>query len=369
MFFCKWNRCSPDTSPGIFIPKNREENMEAKKTKTGKWTCCAYYKDADGIIRRPRFTADRKKDAERMAEACSLEHKDDYILAKRGKLPITFADAGKNYIKNRENVLSPSTLVGYQNMLNRAYEMIADQNIYDLTQEQVQSLVNLWTANGCSPKTVRNLHGLLTSVLKTYRPDFVLHTRLPQSVQKDLYTPTDQDIKILLAAIKDTRMEIPVLLAATGSLRRSEICALEAEDVGDGFVRIDKALVLNRDNKWVLKTTKTEAGTRVTYIPKEITDRIHQLVPEGRVVQMNPTMITLAFGRILRKAGLPPFRFHALRSYYASILHTLGVPDKYIMQWGGWHDERTLQTHYQKAMPDKVPDMAKIGIDHFQELL
>ena len=47
--------------------------MEAKKTKTGKWTCCAYYKDADGIIRRPRFTADRKKDAERMAEACVIE--------------------------------------------------------------------------------------------------------------------------------------------------------------------------------------------------------------------------------------------------------------------------------------------------------
>ena len=343
--------------------------MEAKKTKTGKWTCCAYYKDADGIIRRPRFTSDRKKDAERMAEACSLEHKDDYILAKRGKLPITFMDAGKNYIKNRESVLSPSTLVGYQNMLNRAYEMIANQNIYDLTQEQVQSLVNLWTANGSSPKTVRNLHGLLTSVLATYRPDFVLHTRLPQSVRPDLYTPTDQDIKILLAAIKDTRMEIPVLLAATGSLRRSEICALEAEDVGDGFVRVDKALVLNRDNKWVLKTTKTEAGIRITYIPKDVTDRIHQLAPEGRVVQMNPTMITLAFGRILRKAGLPPFRFHALRSYYASILHTLGVPDKYIMQWGGWHDERTLQTHYQKAMPDKVPDMAQIGIDHFQELL
>lgn len=343
--------------------------MEAKKTKTGKWTCCAYYKDADGIIRRPRFTADRKKDAERMAEACSLEHKDDYILAKRGKLPITFADAGRNYIKNRESVLSPSTLVGYQNMLNRAYEMIAGQNIYDLTQEQVQSLVNLWTANGCTPKTVRNQHGFLAAVLTSYRPDFILHTHLPRAIRKDLYTPTDQDVKKLLAAIKDTRMEIPVLLAATGSLRRSEICALDAADIGDGFVRVNKALVWSPSKEWVLKTTKTEAGTRITYIPKEITDRIHQLVPEGRVVRMNPSTLTPAFAKTLERAGLPHFRFHALRSYYASILHALGVPDKYIMQWGGWHDEHTLQTHYQKAMPDKVPDMAKIGIDHFQELL
>lgn len=256
--------------------------MEAKKTKTGKWTCCAYYKDADGIIRRPRFTADRKKDAERMAEACSLEHKDDYILAKRGKLPITFADAGKSYIKNRENVLSPSTLVGYQNMLNRAYEMIAGQNIYDLTQEQVQSLVNLWTANGCSPKTVRNQHGFLAAVLTAYRPDFILHTHLPRAIRKDLYTPTDQDVKKLLAAIKGTRMEIPVLLAATGSLRRSEICALDAADVGDGFVRVNKALVWSPSKEWVLKTTKTEAGTLVPLIQHDIT-RLRWLVTNPQI--------------------------------------------------------------------------------------
>lgn len=343
--------------------------MEAKKTKTGKWTCCAYYKDADGIIRRPRFTSDRKKDAERMAEACSLEHKDDYILAKRGKLPITFADAGKSYVKNRENVLSPSTLTEYKHMLKRAYDLIDCQNIYDLTQEQIQSLVNLWTAKGYSPKTVRNQHGLLTSILTVYRPDFILHTRLPQSIQKDLYTPTDQDVKILLAATKDTRIEIPVLLATTGSLRRSEICALDAADIGDGFVRVNKALVRSPSREWVLKTTKTEAGTRIAYLPKEVTDRIHQLAPAGRVVEMNPDRLTKVFSDALRRAGLPHFRFHALRSYYASILHTLGVPDKYIMQWGGWHDEHTLQTHYQKAMPDKVPDMAKIGIDHFRELL
>jgi integrase len=343
--------------------------MKAKKTATGQWTCQAYYKDAEGKVHRPRFTAARKSDAERMASAFSLEHKDDYKLAKTGNLPITFGEAANRYIRNREAILSPSTVREYYRALNRSYESILEVNIHDITRETIQQLVNDW-ASYLNPKTVRNLHGFLSSVMKAYRPDFILNTTMPQKIKPILYTPADHEVKKLIEFVKETRLEIPVILAALSSLRRSEICALTTDDIGDGWIHVHNALVQDKNKKWVLKTTKTEAGTRITYLPKQATDRIRTLSPDsGRIVAMNPNMITSSFAHVLKRTNLHKFRFHDLRSYYASILHYLQVPDKYIMQWGGWHDEKTLQEHYQRVMQDKIPDMAIIGINHFDRIL
>lgn len=342
--------------------------MKAKKTTTGQWTCQAFYKDAEGKVHRPRFTAARKSDAERMAAAFSLEHKNDYKLAKEGKAPITFQEAAERYIKRREAILSPSTIREYYRSLKIYYNSIADKNIHDITCDDVQQITNEW-ALSLSPKTVRDRHGFLSAVFKAYRPGFVLTTTMPQKIKPDLYMPTDAEIKKLIEYVRGTRLEIPIMLAALSSMRRSEICALQADDIGDGWIKVNKAIVLNKDKQWVIKTTKSEAGTRITYLPKQATDRIISLVPEGRIVDMNPNMITSSFSHALKKVGLPHFQFRALRSYYASALHALGVPDKYIMQWGGWHDEKTLHEHYEKVMPDKVPDMATIGINHFTQML
>lgn len=344
--------------------------MEATKTKTGKWTCCAYYKDADGKIRRPRFTANRKKDAERMAEACSLEHKDDYKLARRGLFPLSFRMAAVKYIESREPVLSPATVKAYCSMLQNGYDLVNDKNIYEITAQDAQTLVSSWAQNK-SPKTVRNLYGLFSAIIKSHRPDFSVRIDFPRSIKPILRTPTDQDIYKLYAAVKGTRMELPIIIAATGGLRRSEICALTINDIGNGSITICKSVVMNRYKKWVTKSsTKTDAGIRTAYVPKEVTDRIREVAPsEGPIVSMNPTMISEAFPRLLKKLGIPKFRFHDLRSYYASVMHLLGVPDVYIMQYGGWHDRQTLQKHYQRTQDDQIPEMAEIGMKHFSQIL
>lgn len=339
--------------------------MVATKSKSGKWTCCAYYKDADGKVHRPRFTADRKKDAERMAESYSLEHKND---CSTGSLML-FSTACKKYIDKRSKVLSPSTIKEYQLMVPRYLAGIGSMKVVDIKQDDVQTLINE-LAGSLSPKSIRNIHGFISSVLAVYRPELTLRTSLPQAVRTVKYTPTDEEVKKLLDVVRGSSMEVPVYLAALSSLRRSEVCALDVSDIGDGWIKVDKALVMGPDRKWHIKTTKTINGTRITYLPKEVTDRIKEVCPKsGRVVPISPNSITAAMPHLLKKAGLPRFRFHALRSYYASVLHYLGVPDKYIMEWGGWKDEGTLRGHYEKAMPDKVPEMAAIGIDHFSKLV
>lgn len=55
---------------------------------------------------------------------------------------------------------------------------------------------------------------------------------------------------------------------------------------------------------------------------------------DGRLIKATPDQITHRFLRAIKSSGLPPFRFHDLRHYAASIMHAIGVPDQYIMQRG-----------------------------------
>ena len=63
----------------------------------------------------------------------------------------------------------------------------------------------------------------------------------------------------------------------------------------------------------------------------------------GKLVSMHPEDISKNFGKILKEAGLPPFRFHDLRHYSASIMHAIGIPDQYIMARGGWKTDTVLK--------------------------
>ena len=338
-----------------------------KATKRNdKWTCRVRYIGADGEEHRARITADKKADCVKEAVEFLNEREKERQRKLQHPDSFTFKEAAERYIKGREAICSPSSIREYKRALGMYYEPILGLDLYEITREDVQLLANSW-ATFLSPKTVRDRHGFISAVMRAYRPDFILNTALPQKVKKSLYTPTDQDVKHLIESVRDTRLEAPVLLSALASLRRSEICALKESDIGKGYITVTKAVVLDPDGNWVQKGTKSEAGTRTTYLPEQVTDRLKKLCVNGKVTQMTPNQISSAFSHAVKAAGLPHFRFHALRSYYASILHSLGVPDKYIMEWGGWHDEKTLHNHYQKAMQDKIPDMAQIGINHFSK--
>jgi len=64
---------------------------------------------------------------------------------------------------------------------------------------------------------------------------------------------------------------------------------------------------------------------------------------------------------------LPRFRFHDLRHYQASILHAMGVPDKYIMERGGWKTDSTLKNIYQHTMDAKRQEVEAEICRQFEE--
>ena len=95
----------------------------------------------------------------------------------------------------------------------------------------------------------------------------------------------------LLSLVEGTDLEIPVLLASSGSLRRSEVSALTQQDVTDTGVIVNKALVQNADKEWVIKQPKTAAGYRFVPLPKPIIEKL-RAVGAGPICKLDPNPVS-----------------------------------------------------------------------------
>ena len=166
--------------------------------------------------------------------------------------------------------------------------------------------------------------------------------------------PEEEAILKLFREIENTPLEIPVLLAAVCGLRRSEICALDfAEDIDydKGLIFISKALVMDEDNAYVLKDTKSTAGERAVPCPRWVLDKIAAARDNPDYVRYKPNTITCKFSPIARACGVS-CSFHGLRHYYASVMSALNVPEQYQMERMGHSTNHMLQ-RYQEYLRSK----------------
>lgn len=262
--------------------------------------------------------------------------------------PMTFREASLEYADMKRNILSPRTIKDYVNLPARLPEWFSSIRISDITQIDLNKIVNE-LAKTRSPKTVRNYHGYISAILGTFRPDMKIYTKLPQKVKNEPYTPSREDVKKILEYIRGTDLEIPVTLACYG-LRRSEICALRPEDIDEDIVHINKALVLNEKNEWVIKTTKTTESTRDIIIPIDLANKIQDM---GYVCKMYPGKISEKLQEVEKRLGIKKFSLHKLRHYFASQMSEMGIPDADIMMLGGWKSDYVMKNVYRHSMIDR----------------
>lgn len=339
----------------------------AKKLPSGSWRCLVYdYTDEHGKRHYASFTSDDtsprgKRDAEFQAAQYALHKK------KKTELSMSIEEALQGYISSKEATLSPSTIKSYKctlnSLLKETYEF-TQKDIYKLDAEDVQKVINRLSLSK-KPKTIRNIHGLLNATLQKYRPDFILKTTLPQKQRPELYIPTDNDIIKLLMAAENTELEIPIMLAAFGTMRRGEICALSINDISGNTAHIHKNLVLNYERNYIEKTPKTYSSDRFVVLPEFVIKKINE---KGYITKLLPEQLTRRFEKLLDNIDIPHFRFHDLRHYSASVLHALNVPDAYIMERGGWSSDTVLKQVYRHAMSDRQKEMNAIANSHFTQL-
>ena len=327
---------------------------KAKKLPSGNWRARA---KVNGITRS--FTAADKRTAELMAMQWQAGKQEE------NRIGITLSEAYERYISAKERVLSPSTIKCYHSMHRNTFQSIMGMKISDLNSVMVQREISNISASH-QPKYVRNAYSLLTAVMDMFAPDVSLRVSLPQKKKTEMYIPDDNDVAILIKASEGTNLEIPILLAAFGPMRRGEICALTSDDVEGNIVTVNKSMVLTPQNKWEIKSPKTYSSYRNITYPDFVIDKIKG--KKGRIVDMTPFAITDAFPVLLKRAGLPHFRFHDLRHYAVSTLHAQNIPDKYIQARGGWQTNYTMNNVYNHIIKNKKDETEDKIISHFTQV-
>ena len=340
---------------------------KAKKLPSGSWRVLAYdYTDSNGKRIYKSFTSDDptpagRREAEKQAAifAASKRKKSDDVCT------LKYKDALKQYIDDRKSILSPATVREYRRSLKADLQDLMDERVCDITQEKIQQSINKEALNH-SPKSVRNMHGLLSAVMKTYRPDFAINTALPQKERPNLYVPNDEEVKKIMKYAEGTVMELPILLAAFGPMRRGEICALESRDIQGNIVHVCQNMVRNDEGQWVIKQPKSYAGDRYIDFPEFVANKWQGI--SGRITPLHPNNISDRFQVILKHVGVHSFRFHDLRHYSASIQHALGIPDAYIMERGGWGNDTVLKNVYRHTLEEKKAEMTHKANDYFEAM-
>ena len=274
----------------------------------------------------------------------------------------TFAKSAEKYLQIKSNVLSPSTIRGYNTIIRSISDRFMNTKTCDITQELIQKEINDYSASH-SPKSTRNLHGFISAVLTVYKPSLRISTTLPQKRKYEAYTPSEDDIKRILNDVSGTKYEIPFRLGCYG-MRRGEICAITAADLNENLLHIDKSKVLTDDGSWIIKPfPKTTESERTIYIDDELADLIRK---QGYAYKEHPERLSKALKRIQKRLKMPEFRFHDLRAYYASMAHAMGVPDAYIMANGGWSSTNILNRVYKRTFTEKQIAMNQQIADHLR---
>ena len=318
----------------------------------------------------------------------SITDKDKKVVKQRAKeifagatfekhSMMTVKDAMDAYLKLNWDVLSPATLLGYKRYSENYFQSIMKISITDLTQLDVQKAVEQDAKRGLAPKTIRNVHGYLSKVLKTYRPGFHLDTTFPQKQVYEVVIPEEDDMHKIWIACKGTKYELPILLGSWMGLRMSEIRGLKFCDVENGKLHVRRAIVRGvpkdpddiRKTESRQKTTKTYSGDRYIQLPQMIFDLIQQQPKTSEFIcPYSESAIYKHYKKACRDAHVTPTRFHDLRHFEASAVHSIGVPDEYQVKRLGHKTDHMLKTTYRHAFKKQEDQFAKAIDEHMSTI-
>lgn len=291
------------------------------------------------------------------------------VIRKATEYKLTAVDAPsaplgvlvEQYIDAKRNVLSPSTIVGYEMVRRNYFQRLMTVPVRELTSERLQLEVNLMAADK-SPKTIRNAYGLISATLALFAPELHFRVTLPSKKRVVYEVPTTDQVYDLINHASPN-LKTAIMLAAFCGLRRGEIVALTSDDVYDNVIHIRSAAV-RMNGKTTVRQPKTYTSDRYTPMPPFVARHIENI--EGRICPIELNSITRRFEELREKLGYK-CRFHDLRHYYASALHAVGLRDQYIMKLGGWKSDAVLKSVYRGTLDDFEAEAADMALGYFEK--
>jgi len=222
---------------------------------------------------------------------------------------------------------------------------VAAVKLSALTSPTVQNLIN--ELDTLSPKTVKNIHGILHKALNQAIKLGYIRTNpadactLPRYVMKDIKPLDNDQISAFLNAIRGHEHETLYLVTLFTGMRQSEVLGLRLQciDFTNGTILINAQLLRNRFNgSYYLENTPKNNKVRIITPASFVMKALHKQKIEqykarlfaGEAWTESDLIFTNALGehlkhdtvykrykRIVSELGIPTARYHDLRHTYA----------------------------------------------------
>ena len=231
------------------------------------------------------------------------------------------------------------------------------------------------------PNTVIHYHTIIHSALKYAIKTDMLVQNVADKVdrpKKNSFQPvflSAEEMQKMFEALRGTKLELPVLVAAFYGLRRGEVLGLkwDAIDFERGTISVIRTVTtITLDGKQTeieQQSAKTKSSLRTLpligsfreyfmqvkeaqELNKQVCGNCCNYEYDGFVFvdelgeRMRVEYLTNAFPKFLESHGLRRMRFHDLRHSCASLLLANGVPLKHIQEWLGHSDFTTTANIY-----------------------
>ena len=294
-----------------------------------------------------------------------------------------FADYLLEWLEIAKGRLAHATYGAYQGLLKSTIVPYFRKKKLTLRELEARHLQMFYSEmlRRVTPNTVIHYHAVIHSALKYAVKTDMLIQNVADKVdrpRKNSFQPvflSADEMQKMFEALRGTKLELPVLVAAFYGLRRGEVVGLkwDAIDFERNTITI-KHIVTNAkiDGKCEIvcaDRAKTKSSLRSLPLVSNIREKLLALreqQKENRRVCgncyskkydgyvfvdamgniFNPRSVTANFSKLLEQNGLRHIRFHDLRHSCASLLLANDVPLKHIQEWLGHSDIGTTANIY-----------------------
>jgi integrase len=257
-----------------------------------------------------------------------------------------------------------------------------------LTAQHLNALYAQKLEEGLSPSTVNYIHRTLHKALQdALRADLVQRNvadldTAPRKAETKIEVFNAEQARIFLEAIRGDRLEALYVMAITTALREGELLALRWQDVdlNTGFAQV-RSTHRKMKGRFIINSPKTARGRRKVALTTIAVEALKQhrerqqverleaglawhendlVFPNELGERMNGiTVYCQRFLPLLKRAGLPPIRFHDLRHTSATLLLLQGIHPKVVSEMLGHSTVSITLDLYSHVLPDMQREATK----------
>lgn len=262
-----------------------------KKIGDGKWLIRVYLgRDADGKQKyhKETFYAPLKS----MAQDREKQIKEKYRkIGRKGDIG-TLGEWLDAWLERKKREIEPNTFREYGRIIEKLKPSVGELRLYDLTGPVLRSCAEK-TLEGLSPKTVKNMLGVLKSAVRAgiearvIASDALLGFGKLKVPRIDRPVLAREDLEALIKASEGYRYGLVIRLLCVTGARVGEILGLtwERVDLAREMITIDRTADLHA--RTVKNDTKTYNGRRTIKLDGETVGLLHEWKKKSKVVSLN----------------------------------------------------------------------------------